>query len=190
MAMTDDYSLPAAAWKPFDARRLHDLGTHFKKSTLDSGKKTGHGGQTGCIVPIEESKVADGVFHLFHLSALALQLYRHWVRTMRKLVLLITACAFGLGGYQLGRQPNSPDIWGWLTGKADQVDWSTAQKTAGGAFAAAQERLAAWFPSSSAADKPADKSGETQPATPANATPPVACQAEARSQAPPVPQCW
>jgi hypothetical protein len=109
--------------------------------------------------------------------------------TMRKLVLLITACAFGLGGYQLGRQPNSPDVWGWLTSKAGQVDWSTAQQTAGEAFDAARRQAAAWFPSTKAQDKPADKPIEAQPAPSVNDAPPITCQADPRP-APSVPQCW
>lgn len=36
---------------------------------------------------------------------------------MKKLLWLITMCLAGLGGYHLGQQPNSPDVFGWMNRK-------------------------------------------------------------------------
>ncbi len=41
--------------------------------------------------------------------------------TMRRLVRIILALAIFLGGYYLGRLPNSPDIFGWSAGMYNRV---------------------------------------------------------------------
>ena len=137
----------------------------------------------GCIVNMEKAEVAGGI-----LRSGSPPVVCPWRvdKTMRKLVLLLTACAFGLGGYQLGRQPNSPDVWGWLAGKAGQVDWPTARQKAGKAFDAARRQAAVWFPAKKAADRPSE--GQSAPSV--KDSPPVACQAGGRPQTPPIPQCW
>lgn len=58
--------------------------------------------------------------------------------------MLLVLCLVGLGGYQLGRQPNSRDIVGELKGKAAQVDWQGVGQKAGDAYNVARQKLSDW----------------------------------------------
>ena len=91
---------------------------------------------------------------------------------VKSLFMLLVLCLVGLGGYQLGRQPNSPDVVGHLKTQAAQVDWQALGQKAGGAVDGVHRQLSNWNDRRQTAVAPA----------PAKTAPAAAAQN--------FPQCW
>lgn len=103
---------------------------------------------------------------------------------MRKVCLLLTLCAVGLGSYQLGRRPNSPDIVGWMSRRVGQVDWSATREVACQTLDAGRQEVSGWF---SADDKPADQDQAGQVRGKAMSARRIEQQSQDQGRAPP---CW
>ncbi len=111
---------------------------------------------------------------------------------MRKLLSLLILCLVGLGCYQLGRQPNSPDVVGRIQAGIGQVDWQSVSAKAQGAFAAAREKVSSWSGKAQASgNSQVDENNSAADVSQANA-----CnvdknwQQHQQGQREEIPQCW
>jgi len=95
---------------------------------------------------------------------------------MKRLILLLVLCAVALGGYQLGRRPNSPDVVGWLRRQVESIDLSSVAQAAGDAVKSSRETASQWL-----IDPNTDS---------ASPTPPAAVAVVAEPPRPPCARCW
>ncbi len=109
----------------------------------------------------------------------------HWIQTVTRLFIIVTAVAFGLGGYWLGQQPGSPDIFGWLGEQTASLERSVADGQVKDAFDSGRRHLSELFsPEASAASA---SEPEPEPVSqPLSAKKPE----PAKRERPPIPQCW
>ena len=99
----------------------------------------------------------------------------------RTLTFTLTACVFGLIGYELGRQPDSPDVVGWLKQEAQQVDWQATGDSVAGAVRSGQQSVSQW----AQAEPVVSNAPVDQPVRE-----PAASPSAAMADLPPIPQCW
>lgn len=107
---------------------------------------------------------------------------------MKKLFMLLVLCLVGLGGYQLGRQPGSPDVVGHLQGQAARVDWQAVGHKANDAFGVARQHLSSWADSRQPAAAPARDVVSNTPASPSASAVGTAHQGLPKPED--FPQCW
>lgn len=113
-------------------------------------------------------------------------------KAMKKLFLLLMGCAIALGGYQLGRQPDSPDVVGWMSDKAGRIDWEAADQFASRTVETGRQGLSDWL-----SDDPSAAQTATVDPSPAQDTTgePLSARRQARGArttpgSPDIPECW
>jgi hypothetical protein len=107
---------------------------------------------------------------------------------VKTLFMLLVLCLVGLGGYQLGRQPNSPDVVGRLKGEAARVDWQAAGHKANNTFAAARQKLSTWAENRQQTAAPDPEAPAVAPKGPS-----ASAAGDTRRWSQPqgeIPQCW
>lgn len=103
---------------------------------------------------------------------------------MKKLFTLLVMCLVGLGCYQLGRRPNSPDVVGWLSVRLGRVDWQSVGQKADQGLQIARQQLGTWRADwQQGAAGPVPAPAAPRPAANRLAPPAPSQQAD-------FPQCW